>query len=234
MGNYKIITERQLEELEEKIMKRIKDFIMGFIVVVLIAGLSACGKAEEKIETRADYYISLAKEVEKPEELYNLINEYSDETEKQESFKAQLALLEGNDTIQLALLASEDLTSELMVSILQNHKWVNIRHAGTRAFLMEKISSMSELTPIQEIQIADIGEETYQAGLLAKPDVSCDTLCYLLNKGTTKLNLEYYEYQEWIRLQACREDWTQEEKERLLETGNKNVKKVFRVRKEVE
>lgn len=215
-------------------MKKIEKCIFGFIVFILMSALSACGKAEEKIETRDDYYMSLAKDVENAEELYNLISEYGGDVDEQESFKAQLALLEGNDTVQMALLASEDLTPELMVSILQNHKWVNIRHAGTRVFLMEKISSMSELTPIQEMKIAEIGEETYQAGLLAKPDVSCDTLCYLLNKDTTKLNLEYYEYQEWIQLQACREDWSQQEKERLLDTGNKNVRRVFRVRKEVE
>ncbi len=230
MGNYKhiLMEERLLVELEEKIMKKIMKVVWGFIVFILMAGLSGCSSSnEEKIETRTDYYISLAEDVETSEELYDIISAYSADEEKQESFKAQLALL-GNDTVQLSLLASEDLSPELMVSIFQNHKWANINHAGIRAFLIGKISCMNELTPIQEMEIAEIGEETYQAGLLAKPDVSCYTLCYLLSKDTTKLNLEYYVYREWIYLQVFERCWTCEEKIELLNTGNRTVREVLK------
>lgn len=224
MSNYSnIIAKKSLVELEvKKIMKKFTNFVL-FISVVLL--LSGCGK-EEKVETPEEYYLSLAKEADTYERVYEIIEEYSSETEKQESFKEELVFLKGNDTVQEALLVSEDCTPELMISIFKNHKWSNIHYTKRRNLLMESISKMTSLTSKEEMEIAKLGVETYQAGLLLKPDVYCDTLCYLLNKDTTKLNLEYYKYREWIALQAAR-DWSMEEKINLLNTENRTVKEVF-------
>ncbi len=198
-----------------------------FLFIMLLI-LSGCSRTEE-VETREDYYLSLAKDADSYEEVEAIIVEFATEGDAN-NFKQKLALLEGNDVIQEALLVSDELTPRLLMTILEQHKWSNIYYTKRRNLLLETIAE-TQLSPEQEMEIAKLGTEfgieTYQAGLLLKPDVSCKPLSYILTKGTSKLNLEYYKYKEWIKLQAMRDDWELEEKKELLNTGNLTVREAL-------
>lgn len=204
--------------------------IVSIILVALL--LTACQSSEsEKVETREEYYVKLAKDVDSYDRLYEIIEEYSEDADEQQSFiKKYLIFIEDNDTVQEAILASEWINPEILFSILENHKWSNIHYTKRRNFLIETISK-AKLNSDQELDIAKLGVETYQAALLYKPDVSCKALCYILNKETSKLNLKYYDYRELICMHASR-DWDFEDRIKLINTNNEDIVEVFSKGKE--
>lgn len=204
-----------------------------FYIVVLsmcILGLCACGRNEEqaKEESRDEYYMRLAKEITDYQELYSLIKGYSEDVDEKEELKKRFALLEGNDTIQKALLNSEELSSELLIVILENTKWKNPNYCELVSLIKTKIVD-AELTPEQEVRLCYLGE-TEQSGLLLRDNLCCEALCYIADKETTKIrNLQYYEYRDLFYQQGARE-WTDEEKSNLIDTENKNIIKGLLIR----
>lgn len=139
-------------------------------------------------------------------------------------FEKWLAVLKGNDTVQKALLVSEDLSPDLLIVMLENPRWKNPHYRELVNVLKIRIRD-AELTREQEVQIAKIGDETAQLGLLIRSDICCEALCYIADEETTAIrNLEYYEYKSLFYQQGARK-WTNEEKRVLKNTENKDILK---------
>lgn len=207
--------------MEEYSMKKIIYVVLSICITLELGG---CGQSKKQIETRDETYLRLAEEVTTNQEVYDLIKEYAEDENEQEEFKKRIVVLEGNETVQKALLESEDLSPELLIVMLENPRWKNLQQGDLVASLKAKIRN-AKLTPEQEVRIAKIEDETAQLGLLERSGICCEALCYIADKETTALkNLDYYEYQDLFYDQGARE-WDDEEKRMLTNTNNKNILK---------
>ncbi len=197
---------------------------MKKIVYVLLAisitlfTLSGC---EKQVKTRDELYLKLAEKATTYQEVYNLIKSYSEDKNEQEEFNKKLALVKGNDTVQYALLASEDLSPEVLVAIVENPRWENPHYLKVVNTLTNKIKD-AELTQEQEVKIAKSGYKTAHEGLLLRDNLCCEALCYIADRKTTAINLKYCGYQSLLCQHGARE-WSTEEKIRLTNTKNIDI-----------
>jgi hypothetical protein len=200
-------------------MKRVLYVLLAICITLELGG---CGKSNRQVETHDEIYLRLAEECTTYQEVYDLIKEYSEDKKEQEEFKKWLALLKGNETVQNALLSSEDLSPKLLILMLENPRWKNPHYYELVATIKAKVKD-ANLTPEQEITIAKIGNETAQIGLLMRDDICCEALSYIADVETTAIrNLNYCEYQNLFYQQGTRE-WNDEEKRDLINTENKNI-----------
>lgn len=208
--------------------------ILCITIVLLIGILTGCRSADEtvKFDTLEDCYVEKARSLGDYESIYSLISLYDDDPVAQEAFVARLAAIEDNETVQKALLLYDGLSSENFVYILENHKWKNIKNAGIRQLLISTIAT-AELSYEEELRIAKLNVATYQAGLLYRDEISCDALCYIADKDTTSLNLDFYKYRELFYVHGYIKDWGIDEREKLLNTKNKYLERAFVDKKEV-
>ena len=209
-------------KMEGRIMKKIVYVLL--VVICITLGLGGCGQSKKQVETRDETYLRLAEEVTTYQEVYDLIEEYSEDESEQEEFKKRLALLKGNETVQKALLEAEDLSPELLIVMLENPRWKNPHYNELVSTLKIKIKD-AELTLEQEVKIAKLEDETAQLGLLNRSDICCEALYYIADEETTAIrNLNYYQYQNLFYQQGTRE-WTDEERRVLINTENENILK---------
>lgn len=200
-------------------MKRIVYVLLAICITLELCG---CGQSEKQVETREEAYLKLAEEVTTYQEVYDLIKSYSGDENEQEEFKERLALLKGNDTVQKALLVSEDLSPELLIVMLENPRWENPHYYELVSDITAKIRD-AQLTPEQEVKIAELDDETAQLGLLARSNICCEALAYIADRKTTAIrNLDYYGYQNPFYEQGARE-WTEEEITILKNTENESI-----------
>ena len=210
--------------MEEMSMKKMIATMVTVLTIILALG--GCAE-EEKEYSRDGYYLKLAEEAGSADEVYTIIDEYkanNDETELP-IFLEELA--EVNDVSQTALICSDEYrNADILIRILKNPKWINMDHYQVREIIRNAICQ-TDLTESEEMEIAKLDERTYHEGLLQRANVSCEALCYVASKDTTALNLDYFGYRDLFTNQVLEREWSVEEKEDLLDTGNSTIEKAL-------